>query len=134
MSHNTIIVCLLSTVPFYDIADRPKQHELIKIKNSDGTKLEVIQWITSHEQWRCIDFADMLLKEDALVRRYKNSNMGKDEFVRTVLRNWLSRDDDDSTDSAVPRTWSALAECVSDAGLDGALVKAIRDTCPSPGM
>ena len=134
MSHNTIIVCLLSTALFYDTADRPKQHELILIKNADGNKLEVIEWITSHEQWRCVDFADMLLKDDVLIRRYQNSNMGKDEFVRAVLRDWLSRDDGDSTDSAVPRTWSALAGCVSDAGLDGALAKAIRDTYPSPGM
>ena len=76
----------------------------------------------------------MLLKDDIQVRRYRNDCKGKDEFVHEVLRDWLSRDDGDSTDSAVPRTWSALAECVSDAGLDGALAKAIRDTCPSPGM
>ena len=56
--------------------------------------------------------------------------MGKDEFVRTVLRDWLSRDDSDQlNDTAVPRTWAALAECVTDAGLDGALAKTIRDTC-----
>ena len=130
MSHNTIILCLLSSVLFYDTADRPKPHELLSIKKADGTKLKVTEWITSHEQWRCVDFANMLLRDDVLVRRYQNSDIEKDEFVRAVLRDWLSRDDGDSTDSAVPRTWSALAECVSDAGLDGALAKAIRDTCP----
>ena len=76
----------------------------------------------------------MLLRDDVLVSKYENECKEKDEFVREVLRDWLSRDDGDSTDSAVPRTWSALAECVSDAGLDGALAKAIRDTCPSTGL
>ena len=48
-----------------------------------------------------------------------------------ILKYWLSRDDDDHNDSAVPRTWSALAECISEAGLPGALTNAIRDTFPS---
>ena len=112
-------------------ADRPKSHELTTLRKDDGTKLSVTDWITSHEQWRCVDFANMLLRDDVLVRRYQNDGMGKDEFVRTVLRDWLSRDDSDQlNDTAVPRTWAALAECVTDAGLDGALAKAIRDTCP----
>ena len=119
---------------YADAADRPKHHELISIKKADGTKLEVTKWITSHEQWRCVDFANMLLKDDVLVRRYENEHKEKDEFVRMVLKNWLSRNDDDSTDSAVPRTWAALAECVTDAGLDGALTKAISDTCSLAGM
>ena len=111
-------------------ADRPKSHELTTLRKDDGTKLSVTNWITSHEQWRCGDFANLLLRDDVLVRRYQNGGMGKDEFVRTVLRDWLSRDDSDQlNDTAVPRTWAALAECVTDAGLDGALTKAIRDTC-----
>ena len=65
----------------------------------------------------------MLLRDDVLVRRYQNGGMGKDEFVRTVLRDWLSRDDSDPNDLAVPRTWAALAECVTDAGLDGTLTR-----------
>ena len=77
----------------------------------------------------------MLLRDDVLVRRYQNGGMGKDEFVRTVLRDWLSRDDSDPNDLAVPRTWAALAECVTDAGLDGTLTEAIRATyCPSAGI
>ena len=104
------------------------------IKKADGNKLEVTKWITSHEQWRCVDFANMLLRDDVLVRRYQTGGMGKDELFREVLRDWLSRNDDDSTDSAVPRTWAALAECVTDAGLDGTLTKAIRDNCPTAGV
>ena len=109
--------------------------ELISLKKPDGSgKLEVMKWITSHEQWKCVNFANMLLRDDRLVRRYQNEHKEKDEFVQIVLRDWLSRDDDDSTDSAVPRTWAALAECVTDAGLDGALAKAIRDMYSSGGV
>ena len=104
------------------------------LKKADGTKpLEVIEWITAYEKWKCLDFANMLLRDDVLVRKYQNDHKEKDEFVRIVLGDWLSRDDDKPNDSAVPRTWAALAECVSDAGLAGALSKAIRDTCQPSG-
>ena len=104
--------------------------ELISLKKPDSSgKLEVMKWITSHEQCECVNFANMLLRDDRLVRKFQNDHKEKDEFVQIVLRNWLLRDDDDSTDSAVPRTWAALAECVTDAGLDGAFAKAIRDSC-----
>ena len=48
-------------------------------------------------------------------------------IVRAVLREWLNRADDDHNEPAAPRTWAALAECVQDADLPGALAKAIRD-------
>ena len=115
-------------------ADRPQFHELVSLKKEDGSKLEVTKWISAHEEWDCVDFAEMLLRNDVLVKEYKNEYKRKYNFVRAVLRDWLSRDDDNYSDSAVPRTWAALAECVTDAGLDGALAKAIRDTCPSAGM
>ena len=107
--------------------------ELISLKKPDSCakQLKVIEWITSHEQWKCVDFASVLLRDDVIVKKLQNEHKEKDDFVRIVLRDWLSRDDGDSTDSAVPRTWSALAECVSDAGLDGALAKAIRDSYSS---
>ena len=127
-SYNHIVFLL------YTAADRPHFHELISLKKQDGSKLEVTKWISSHEEWDCVDFAEMLLRNDVLVREYQNEHKRKYNFVRAVLRDWLSRDDDDSTDSAVPRTWAALAECVTDAGLDGALAKAIRDTCTIAGM
>ena len=90
-----------------------------------------MEGITAHEEWQCVDFAEMLLRDDVRVKKYQNEDKRKYNFVRAVLKDWLSRDDDDSTDSAVPRTWSALAECVSDARLDGTLAKAIRETCPA---
>ena len=36
-----------------------------------------------------------------------------------------SRNDDDPNDSAAPRNWAALADCITDAGLPGKLAKAI---------
>ena len=84
------------------------------------------------EQWQCTDFAHMLLNDDVLVSKYEKEYKEKDLFVRGVLKDWLSRNDDDATDLAVPRTWSALAECITDAGLPGALTKAIIDACPPP--
>ena len=74
----------------------------------------------------------MLLKDDVLVNKYERESK-KDEFVRKVLNDWLSRNDDDPNDTAVPRTWAALAECVTDAGLPGTLTKAINDACPPAG-
>ena len=85
------------------------------------------------EQWQCTDFAHMLLSDDVVVRKYEKEYKEKDLFVREVLKDWLSRNDDDATDLAVPRTWSALAECITDAGLPGALTKAINDACPPQG-
>ena len=81
------------------------------------------------EQWQCTDLAHMLLKDDALVRRYQKDCKDKNEFVRRVLDDWLSRDDRDPNDSAVPRTWSSLVECISDADLPGDLATAINDAC-----
>ena len=67
--------------------------------------------------------------------KYENECKEKDGFVRKVLKDWLSRNnDDDHNDSAVPRTWAALADCITDAGLPGKLAKVIRDTFPSGCM
>ena len=110
------------------VVDKPTYNQLLSLKKADGSTLRVIQWITLSEQWQCTDFAHMLLKDDVLVSEYEMRYKEKDAFVRMILKYWLTRDDDDSADSAVPRTWSALAECITEAGLDGALTEAIRDT------
>ena len=107
---------------------KPTYNQLIKV---DGSDLKIIQWITSLEQWQCSDFAHKLLKDDVLVNKYENECKEKDGFVRKVLKDWLSRNDDDPNDSAAPRTWAALADCITDAGLPGKLAKAISDTFPS---
>ena len=95
------------------------------LKKPDGSSLRVIRWISSLEQWQCTDLAHMLLKDDDLVNKYEQEYK-KEEFVRKVLKDWLSRD---GVDSAVPRTWSSLAECISDADLPGDLATAINDAC-----
>ena len=111
--------------------DRPTYNQLLHFQKADGSNLKVIQWITALEQWRCIDFAHVLLKDGVLVSKYNTECKEKDEFVRKVLNDWLSWNDNDPNDLAAPRTWAALAECVTDAGLPGTLAKAIRDTFPS---
>ena len=116
----------------FSTADRPTYNQLIHLKKADGSALNVIDWISSSDKCKCSDFAHMLLNDGVLVSKYEKKS--KDEFIREVLKEWLSRNDDDPNDSAVPRTWSALAECVSAAGLDGTLTKAINDACPSTGM
>ena len=74
----------------------------MSFKRADGSTLRVIQWITASEKWKCVDFAYMLLKDDLLVSKYEKECKEKEEFVRTILKDWLSRNDDDATDSAVP--------------------------------
>ena len=106
--------------------------QLITIKKRDGSggNLRVIDWITSSSTAQCDDFAHMLLKGRVVVRKHRKETRNDDEFVRAVLGDWLSRADGDPDDEAVPRTWGALAECVEEAGLEGALARAIRDECP----
>ena len=61
------------------------------------------------EQWQCTDLAHMLLKDDDLVNKYEQEYK-KEEFVRKVLKDWLSRD---GGDSAVPRVLGHLLLSVS---------------------
>ena len=103
-------------------------NELVNVKKADGTTLTVIKWISSLERYQCSDFACMLLNDDVQVNKFEKDYEKTDKFVREVLKYWLSRGDGDP---AVPRTWSALAQCVTDAGLPGKLAKEIRDTFPS---
>ena len=102
-------------------------NQLVNLKKADGTTLTVIKWMSSLERYQCSDFACMLLKDDVQVNKFEKKYKDTDEFVREVLKHWLSRGDGDA---AVPHTWSALAQCVTDANLPGAIAKAIRDTFP----
>ena len=111
------------------VADRPTMSQLVHL---DGTDVRVIKSITSLEMHKCVDFAQVLLGDDQCVKKHEsNCNGNKEDFVRKVLSDWLSRDDDNKSDAAVPRTWEALAECVTKADLDGTLAKSIRDSCSS---
>ena len=105
---------------------------MIELIHLDGTDVRVIDSITSSDMHKCVDFAQVLLRDVQCVKKHQSDcNGNKESFVREVLSDWLSRDDDNESDVAVPRTWKALADCVTKAGLEGALAKSIRDACSS---
>ena len=85
--------------------------------------------ITSFGSTACKDLAAMLLGDDTVVRKLcREAKDDDDMFIREVFDNWLNRDDEDSTDSAVPRTWEELCICIEDTpDLPGSLVKEIRE-------
>ena len=105
--------------------------ELINLQTKDGKKIQLINEITSFDDNTCRDFAIMLLKDRTTVRMLKKNSSNSGGFIRSVLENWLGRDDDNRDDPAFPRTWLALAHCVETCGEDevGELAKALRDYC-----
>ena len=107
---------------------RPTKGELLTTKKKDGTKLRIMSEITSHGPTACEDLATLLLRDDCTVRTLCHEAKDDNMFIRKVFDNWLNRDDEDSTDSAVPRTWEELCSCIEDTpNLPGSLVKEIRD-------
>ena len=102
---------------------------MIAFKKKDGSKLNIISKITSYGTTACEDLATMLLGDDTVVRKLRREAKDDDDmFIREVFDNWLNRDDEDSTDSAVPRTWEELCSCIEDTpDLPGSIVKDIRD-------
>ena len=84
--------------------------------------------ITSFGPTACEDLAAMLLRDNIIVRKLRHEAKDDDDmFIREVFNNWLNRDDEDSTDSAVPRTWEELCSCIEDTpDLPGSLARAIR--------
>ena len=102
--------------------------ELIIVKYP---KLEIITEIAASSSIKCMKFAQLLLRDTAVKRIEKETKGDDDAFVYKVFQDWVSRNDDDKDDPAVPRTWESLVECIEGAGLDGVLVKAVRDRfCP----
>lgn len=106
--------------------------DLINLKRKDGSrkKLEIIERITSHNSTKCDDFVQMLFNDRLTVRKLRKEHENDDEFVRAAFSKWLSRDDDNEDEESVPCTWEALIQCVNDAGLDGELVKDLRNNAP----
>ena len=105
-------------------------NELISMQKRDGSKgkLRIIEWITSHEPTQCDDFAHKLLVDKLSVKKLHTKHQNdKDEFVRGVLKRWISRDDGDEDEESVECTWEALVSCCQEAGLDGDFVKLLRD-------
>ena len=120
------------SINLFHLADKLTIIQLISLKKTDGSGeyLRVIEWITSLSRSKCVDFAHLLLVDPVKVRTHQKLS-NSDEFVIAVLEDWLSRGE---RSRAVPRTWTALADCMEAAGLPGDLVKAIRETCPSGGQ
>ena len=104
---------------------KPTKVELLGVERN---KLRIIPEIASHGPTACEDLATLLLRDDRTVRKLRREAKDDDMFIRKVFDNWLSRDDEDSTDSAVPRTWEELCSCMKDTpDLPGSLVKETRD-------
>ena len=122
---------LLLTVdarPLLTVASRPTMTELI-IVGQDEAPLQVIQQIGSYSFNKCEKFAQQLLGDMRVIKKFRmQSKNNNKKFVPLVLNDWLERDDGDTT--AVSRTWGALAQCVEQAGMDKELVKAIKDIDP----
>ena len=104
--------------------------DLITIDRKDGQgKLRIIDFIVTHSESKVDDFAHLLLKDHNVVRGLHNDNKDKREFVRAVLKRWVSTDGR----PAVPRTWKSLIEVMRDADLDGVTVMDIENNLPTTG-
>ena len=110
---------------------KPTKGELLttRKRKKDGNKLRIMSEIASHGPTVCKDLATLLLRDDYTVRKLcREARDDNEMFIRDVFDNWLNRDDEDSTDCAVPRTWEKLCSCIEDTpNLPGSLVKEIRD-------
>ena len=83
-------------------------------RRQDGSVLQVVKTLSSFELHQCEDFAYLLLRDDVQVRKLKSDcKENKDKFVRAVLKDWLSHDDGDSSDPAVPRILGKHSHSVS---------------------
>ena len=108
-------------------AAKPELGDLITIDRKDGQgKLRIIDFIVTHSESKVDDFAQLLLKDHNAVRGLHNDNKEKKEFVRAVLKRWVSTDDHHT----VPRTWRSLIEVMRDADLDGVTVTDIENNLP----
>ena len=54
--------------------------------------------ITAHTSVQCDDLAQLLLNEPMAVNKLRKENTSDSKFVRAVLTDWLSRNDDDPMD------------------------------------
>ena len=104
--------------------------ELISMQKKDGSKgnLRIIEWIASHEQTHSVEFAHKLLVDKLLVEDLHKKHQDEDEFIRAVLKRWISRDAYDEDKESLECTWEALVQCCQDAGLNGDFVKLLRDS------
>ena len=113
----------LFTTSFF-AADKPTSQQLIKVNKRDGTKISIIDQFVAHSMYKLVNFAIMLLGDTVKVNTLRKQNKDEESFINEVLYYWLDLDDDSP---GYPRTWKALAKCVSDAGLTGTFARAIRE-------
>ena len=116
MSTKRVAVTCVSEYKSRPVATKPTFEQLINLNG-----VSVVDHITSHTLYQCVDFAHVLLKNDALVRKYQiKAKDDIDEFVHLVLGKWVAQE---------TSTLEGLVQCVRTAGLDGTLAKAIKDAC-----
>ena len=95
----------------YSFEFQAYNNKLVSIQKRDGSKgkLRIIKWITSHEPTQCADFAHKLLVNKLSVKEIHTKHQNdKDEFVRAVLKRWISKDDGDEDEESLECTWEAL--------------------------
>ena len=115
---------------FLTIDDKPTWEELILLRKEGQAEplVRVINGIMICIYERCVVLAQHLLSDHVAIEKLKKNNPQIEEFVLTVLAEWLQRSDDDSV-AVLHCSWESLAVCIERAGLPGSLPKAIRNCC-----
>ena len=111
---------------FVSLADRPIVELVVDPRESN-----MCDSLTSSAQHQSERFALILSKESLFVEKYLDSD--KKKFFRSVLRDWLSRDDNKPS-AAVSHTWVDTNVSVSQVSRNGAALvnsTCVRDSCSS---
>ena len=113
-----------SLVCIYIPATKPAWADLIDMVRKDGQDrpLRIIDFITSHSDDKCNDFADLLLRDHNLVEGLHNDYKDKKAFVRAVLKKWTR-----TVSGAVSCTWKSLVRIMKGADLDEVTVQEIEN-------
>ena len=102
---------------------------LIAIDRKDGQgELCIIDFIVTHSEAKVEDFAQLLLKDHNVVRGLHNDNKDKEDFVRAVLKSWVSTKGRHAGQRTC--TWKSLIEVMRYADLDRILVTDIENNLP----
>ena len=113
----------LCTLYLINPAARPEWKDLIEMDRKDGKgTLRIIDFIATHSPSKVDDFAQLLLNDHVLVQGLHEDKKDKKEFVRAVLKEWISNVDG----HAVPCTWESLLQLMKRAALDGVTVRDIK--------
>ena len=111
---------------FVSLADRPIVELVV-----DPHESNMCDSLTSSAQHQSKRFALILLKESLFAEKHLDSD--KKKFFRSLLKDWLSRDDNKPS-VAVSHTWDDTNVSVSQAGQNGAALvnsTCVRDSCSS---